>query len=164
MATAVLGLGSNLGDRLATLQRAIDALGARGVRATTCSRVWVTEPVGGPAGQPDYLNVVVRVDAGDRAPHEVLDIVHEVESELGRTREIRWGPRTIDIDILLWDRIVSDDPSVTIPHPRMLERAFVVFPLLDIDEDPRLPDGVRVVEVASPSGYARPFAPPLTTP
>jgi 2-amino-4-hydroxy-6-hydroxymethyldihydropteridine diphosphokinase len=156
-----LGLGANLGDRLAALQRAVDLLAARGVRTAASSRVWATAPVGGPADQPEFLNVVVEIDPGALAPADVLAAANDVEAELGRIRDVRWGPRTIDIDVLLWGDLTSDDPSLTIPHPRMHERAFVVMPLLDLDPDPRMPDGRRLVELPAPAGEARPYAPPL---
>jgi 2-amino-4-hydroxy-6-hydroxymethyldihydropteridine diphosphokinase len=121
--------------------------------------VWETDPVGGPAGQPPYLNAVVRMSS-DRTPEEVLDAAHDVEDALGRTRELRWGPRTIDVDVLLIDDLVIDDPGLTLPHPRLAERAFVVLPLLDIDPDPVLPTGERLLNLPL-DGVARPFAPPL---
>jgi 2-amino-4-hydroxy-6-hydroxymethyldihydropteridine diphosphokinase len=158
---ATLGLGSNLGDRLATLQRAVDLLAGRGVHTVASSRVWATSPVGGPAGQQDYLNAVIRVDPGGLEPDDALAAANAVETELGRVRDARWGPRTIDIDVLLWNGLVRDDAHLTIPHPRMCERAFVILPLLDIDPDPRLPDGTRVLDLPAPVGAARPFAPPL---
>lgn len=164
MPRVFLGLGANLGDRLATLQRAVDLLAARGVRTRACSRVWATAPVGGPPDQPGFLNVVVEVDPGAMAPAEVLAAANAVEEELGRVRKVRWGPRTIDIDVLLWGDLRSNDPALTIPHPRLHERAFVVMPLLDLDPDPRLPGGRRLVDLAAPMGEARPYAPPLAVP
>jgi 2-amino-4-hydroxy-6-hydroxymethyldihydropteridine diphosphokinase len=160
--TVTLGLGANLGDRLATLQAAVDALATAGVRAVACSRVWETVAVGGPSGQPAYLNAVVRAST-DLSPEDVLAAAHRVEGALGRTREVRWGPRTIDIDVLLYDGLVRDDPDLTIPHPQMTERAFVVLPLLELDPDPVLPTGVRLRERAV-EGDAHPFAPPLRLP
>lgn len=159
MPLVTLGLGSNLGDRLATLTAATEALAARGLRLVASSRVWETDPVGGPDDQPPYLNAVIRVTT-DRDPYEVLAAAGEVESELGRTREVRWGPRTIDVDVLLIDDLVLDDPVLTLPHPRLAERAFVVLPLLDIDPDPVLPTGERLLDIPI-DGAARPFAPPL---
>lgn len=161
MSRIFLGLGANLGDRLAALQRAVDLLATRGVRTTASSRVWATAPVGGPCGQPEFLNVVVEIDPGRMEPADVLAAANAVEAELGRVRDVRWGPRTIDIDVLLWGDLRSDDPTVTIPHPRLHERAFVVLPLLDLDPDPRLPDGRRLVDLPAPTGDARPYAPPL---
>lgn len=163
MITVTLGLGANLGDRLANLQRAVDLLAERGVRAVATSRVWETDPVGGPEGQSAYLNLVVRAET-DLEPQQVLDAAHEVEAALGRVRTERWGPRTIDIDVLLAGALTSDDPALTIPHPRMTERAFVVLPLLDIDDDPVLPDGRRVLDLPVPAGGARPYAPGVRLP
>ena len=159
MAVVTLGLGSNLGDRLGTLRAAVEALGGKGLHLVASSRVWETDPVGGPADQPPYLNAVVRVRT-DRAPLQVLEAVQEVEAGLGRTREVRWGPRTIDVDVLLIDALVLDEPDLTVPHPRIAERAFVVLPLLDIDPDPVLPTGERLLDLPI-DGAARPYAPPL---
>jgi 2-amino-4-hydroxy-6-hydroxymethyldihydropteridine diphosphokinase len=164
MSPVFLGLGANMGDRLATLQRAADLLADHGVRAVASSRVWATAPVGGPPDQPEFLNAVIEVDVDGLEPADVLEAAHNVEAELGRVRKERWGPRTIDVDVLLWGTHTSGDPDLTIPHPRMTERAFVVLPLLDVDPDPRLPDGRRVVELPAPDGEVRPFAPPLALP
>jgi 2-amino-4-hydroxy-6-hydroxymethyldihydropteridine diphosphokinase len=159
----MLGLGSNLGDRLDTLQRAVDLLGDDpAIRIDACSRVWETDPVGG-VEQPDFLNVVVRAQV-DLDPHELLAACRRVEAALGRVRTTRWGPRTIDIDILLYGRRTFDEPDLSVPHPRMLERAFVVLPLLELDPDPIMPDGSRVLDVRlgpDAAGGARPFMPPL---
>ena len=163
MHVATLGLGANLGDRIATLQRAVDLLAEQGVRVVASSRVWETEPVGGPEGQPPYLNAVVRAET-ELAAHDVLAAANRVEAALGRTREVRWGPRTIDIDVLLYDDLRHDDPELTIPHPRMTERAFVVLPLLDVDPAPVLPDGTRVLELSIDPDGARPVEPPLALP
>jgi 2-amino-4-hydroxy-6-hydroxymethyldihydropteridine diphosphokinase len=164
--TAFLGLGSNLGDRLATLQQAVDLLEeAPGLTLTGCSRVWETAPVGGPP-QPDFLNVVVRADV-DLEPLELLAACQRVEATLGRVRDVRWGPRTVDIDVLLIDAHTMEGPDLIVPHPRMHERAFVLMPLLDIDPDPRLPDGTRLLDVPlgpDAAGGVRPVAPPLRLP
>jgi 2-amino-4-hydroxy-6-hydroxymethyldihydropteridine diphosphokinase len=162
---AYLGLGANLGDRLESLQRAVDLLAAEGARATASSRVWETDPVGGPASQPAFLNAVVRIET-DLPPMELLAACHRVESALGRVRDVRWGPRTIDVDVLLYDEVTSADPALTIPHPRMAERPFVVLPLLDIDPDPVLPDGTRLLAVPTGDDVhgARPVASPLRVP
>jgi 2-amino-4-hydroxy-6-hydroxymethyldihydropteridine diphosphokinase len=164
--TAFLGLGSNLGDRLATLQQAVDLLEeAPGLTLTGCSRVWQTAPVGGPP-QPDFLNVVVRADV-DLEPLELLAACQRVEAALGRVRDVRWGPRTVDIDVLLIDAHTMEGPELIVPHPRMHERAFVLMPLLDIDPDPRLPDGTRLLDVPlgpDAAGGVRPVAPPLRLP
>ena len=102
MTDALLGLGSNLGDRLATLQQAVELLSGEGIRTVASSRVWATAPIGGPDEQPTFLNVVIRVDPGTLGPTELLSAVNRVEAALGRVRDERWGPRTIDIDVLLW--------------------------------------------------------------
>jgi 2-amino-4-hydroxy-6-hydroxymethyldihydropteridine diphosphokinase len=160
-----LGLGSNLGDRLATLQRAVDLLAAEpGLRVEASSRVWETDPVGGP-DQPDFLNVVIRV-ATDLEPLDLLAACNRTEAALGRVRDVRWGPRTVDIDVLLIDDRMIDDPALTVPHPRMTQRAFVILPLLDLDPDPILPGGVRLLDIrldGHAGAGARPFAPPLAT-
>jgi 2-amino-4-hydroxy-6-hydroxymethyldihydropteridine diphosphokinase len=163
MPLVTLGLGSNLGDRLAALQRAVDLLAGEGVRAVACSRVWITEAIGGPEDQPEFLNVVVRAETV-LDPHEVLAAANRVEAALGRVREVRWGPRTVDIDILLYDDLELDEPALTVPHPRMTERAFVVLPLLDIDPDPVLPAGRHLLGLPAPAGAARPLEPPLRLP
>ncbi len=163
MPTVTLALGANLGDRIAALQRAVAVLDDEGVHVTASSRVWETAPVGGPEGQPAFLNAVVRAETS-LDPEGVLDAAHAAERALGRERDVRWGPRTLDVDVLLYDALVRADPALTIPHPRMTERAFVLLPLLDLDPDPALPDGRRVLDLPSPDGEARPFAPPLRLP
>jgi len=131
MTRAYLALGSNLGDRLAQLQGAVDALASHAhVRVAAVSRVYETEPVGGPA-QDDYLNAVVAVDT-DLDPYELLRLAHELEAGAERVRAQRWGPRTLDVDILLYDDLELDDPALTLPHPRMWEREFVLAPLRDV--------------------------------
>jgi 2-amino-4-hydroxy-6-hydroxymethyldihydropteridine diphosphokinase len=161
-----LGIGSNLGDRLANLQGAIDVLGTSpGIRARRSSRVWETDPVGGPT-QPEFLNVVVEIDT-DLDPLDLLHACNRVEAELGRVRDVRWGPRTVDIDILLLDGLTIDGPALTVPHPRMLRRAFVLLPLLDLEPNPILPDGTRLLDVRlgpDAAAGARPYAPPLAIP
>jgi 2-amino-4-hydroxy-6-hydroxymethyldihydropteridine diphosphokinase len=160
---ATLGLGANIGDRLHSLQAAVDLLADEGVRAVASSRIWETEPVGGPPDQPAYLNAVIRTET-EAEPREVLEACNRVEVELGRTREVHWGPRTIDIDVLLYDDLIVNEPALTIPHPRMTERSFVVLPLLELDPDPVLADGTRILDLAVDGDDARPYAPPLALP
>lgn len=137
---AFLGLGSNLGDRLATLQRAVDLLDADlRSRVDGVSSVYQTEPVGGPEQDP-YLNLAVRI-ATRRRPAALLRLCHRVERALGRTRKVRWGPRTIDVDILLYDDKVIRTRDLQIPHPRLDERAFALIPLIEVAPGQRLPDG-----------------------
>ena len=135
---AVLALGSNLGDRQDILQGGVDAIaGIEGIRLTAVSPVYETVPVGGPP-QPDYLNAVVLADitiASDR----LLDRLHEVEAAFDRVRVVRWGPRTLDIDIVTVTGEQSDDPDLTLPHPRAHERAFVLAPWHDADPGAVLP-------------------------
>jgi 2-amino-4-hydroxy-6-hydroxymethyldihydropteridine diphosphokinase len=160
---AFLGLGSNVGDRLATLQRAVDLLSAEpGIRVRRSSRVWETDPVGGPE-QPDFLNAVVEVDT-ELKPFELLSAVDHVEASLGRFRDIHWGPRTIDIDILLIGDLVLTGERLAVPHPRMHERAFVIVPLLELIPDPVLPTGIRILDVRLTDQPVRPNAPPLNIP
>jgi len=124
---AYVGLGSNLGDREATIRRAADQLGA--LRLSTIRE---TEPWGY-ARQPLFLNAVAELDT-DLAPRALLDRLLEVERELGRTRAgPRYGPRTIDLDLLLYGDEVHDEPGLTVPHPRLHERAFVLEPLFELD-------------------------------
>ena len=126
------------------------------------SRVWETDPVGGP-DQPDFLNIVAEVQT-ELEPHALLDAVNRIEASLGRTREIRWGPRTIDIDILLIDQLTIDDDRLTVPHPRMHQRAFVLLPLIDLIPDPILPDDTHLLHVRLPDQPVRPAHPPLWVP
>ncbi len=158
---AFLGLGGNLGDRLANLQRAADLLAATtGIVVLRSSRIYETAPVGPP--QPDFLNAVVEVDT-TLSPEDLLAACAAVERELHRVRGIRWGPRTIDVDLLAYDDRVIETNELIVPHPRMHERAFVLVPLLELAEDPPLPGG-RHVQDLSTDGWTddvRLFAPPL---
>jgi 2-amino-4-hydroxy-6-hydroxymethyldihydropteridine diphosphokinase len=131
---AFLALGSNLGDRAAHLQGAVDALArADAVRVVRVSRVYETAPVGGPE-QDAYLNAVVAIDT-EREPHALLELAQELEGGAHRVRVERWGPRTLDVDVLLYDDIRLDDAELTLPHPRMWERGFVLAPLRDVAAD-----------------------------
>jgi 2-amino-4-hydroxy-6-hydroxymethyldihydropteridine diphosphokinase len=165
-ATAYLGLGSNLGDRLAKLASAVEALAAQaGIRVARSSRVYETDPLGGPT-QPEFLNAVVEVET-DLAPRELLEACGRVETELGRVRDERWGPRTIDVDLLTYGEETIDEPDLVVPHPRMHERAFVLVPLAELDADPPLPGGRRLATLrVGPTAVlgVRPFAPPLGIP
>jgi 2-amino-4-hydroxy-6-hydroxymethyldihydropteridine diphosphokinase len=141
-ARAFLSLGSNLGDRQATLLAALDALDRGGARIIRRSSLYETGPVG-KIDQPRFLNLVVEV-ATDLTPADLLALCQSVERELGRVRKERWGPRTLDIDILLYDRLTMQTPSLTIPHPEMTRRRFVLEPLLEIAPGASLPDGKRL--------------------
>jgi len=135
--TIVLALGSNLGDRLANLQRGITELCGAGLRCTAVSAVFETAPVGGP-DQDDYLNAVLL--ASSALPgREILSRCQQAEAALHRVRTVRWGPRTLDADIIACGTEVSTDPLLTLPHPRAHERAFVLAPWLDVAPDAVLP-------------------------
>lgn len=166
-ARAYLGLGSNLGDRLANLQGAVEALAAQpDVKVLRSSRVYETEPVGGPQ-QPEYLNAVLEIET-TLSPRDLLDACLSAEATLGRVRAERWGPRAIDVDVLTYDHEEIDEPGLSIPHPRMHERGFVLVPLVELDaDDPPLPGGRRLATLrlgpAAALGVC-PFAPPLRMP
>ncbi|MDP2012595.1 MAG: 2-amino-4-hydroxy-6-hydroxymethyldihydropteridine diphosphokinase [Actinomycetota bacterium] len=137
MSSAVLGLGANLGDAIAALQGAVDALvSTAGITVNCSSAVFATEPVGGPQ-QPTYVNAVVLIQT-TLTPMQLLQRVNAIEEQWHRTREVRWGPRTLDIDIIVFDSLVSSDPRLTLPHPRASERGFVLVPWLDADPDAEL--------------------------
>ncbi len=159
-----LGLGSNLGDRLGNLTAAVEGLERRAVHTARSSRVYETDPVGGPP-QPEYLNAVIEVDT-ELEPAELLRACLDAERELGRVRGERWGPRVIDIDLLTYgDRTISE-PGLEVPHPRMHERAFVLVPLLELDADPALPGGRSAAKLRlGPEALSgvRPHAPPIVT-
>lgn len=146
MTAAALSIGANLGDRLAALQYAVDTLAEAGT-VVGVSDVYETDPVGGPE-QPDYYNAVVVLQT-TAEPREVLAAAHRAEQGKGRTREIRWGARTLDVDVLAYDRVTSADPDLTLPHPRATQRAFVMVPWAQIDPNFRLPDGRTVAQVAA---------------
>ena len=129
---AFLGLGSNLGDRLRYLRDAVDTL--RGVGLAAVSPVYETDPVGGPGGQDRYLNLVVELHT-DRTPHDLLGVCRRLEAAAGRVRDERWGPRSLDVDVLWVDGVTLDDPDLTVPHPRLWQRRFVVAPLRDLAPD-----------------------------
>jgi len=131
MAIVYLALGSNLGDRYQYLHKAVDALKANGIQVYKVSTVIETDPVGGP-GQGQYLNAVLKAETR-LSPEGLHGITSSIERELGRVRKVRNGPRVIDIDILLYDDIKLVSRSLIIPHPRMLERDFVLQPLNEID-------------------------------
>ena len=132
MTTAYIGLGSNLGDRQGYLDRAIQAMQNHAdLEVTQISSYYETEPVDGPPGQPDFLNAVIEVQT-DLTPQDLLDVLQDIERELGRVRRERFGPRTIDLDLLLYGDRAVDVPGLIIPHPRMHERGFVLEPLAEI--------------------------------
>ncbi|MEE1621402.1 2-amino-4-hydroxy-6-hydroxymethyldihydropteridine diphosphokinase [Zafaria sp. Z1313] len=146
--TAVLALGSNLGERSDTLSNAVaDLVAHPQMRLCQVSEVVQTRPVGGPDGQPDYLNMVLEVET-TLAPVALLRHCQSVEDAHHRVRGVRWGPRTLDVDIITYGEVELDLPELTIPHPRAAERAFVLQPWAWMDPDAQL-GGTPVGELAS---------------
>ncbi|MDV5146560.1 2-amino-4-hydroxy-6-hydroxymethyldihydropteridine diphosphokinase [Streptomyces sp. SBC-4] len=152
---AVLALGANLGNRLETLQGAVDALGdTPGLRVKAVSPVYETAPWGvEPGTQPSYLNAVALVKT-TLPPSSLLERAHAVEEAFHRVREERWGARTIDVDIIAYADVVSDDPVLTLPHPRAHERAFVLAPWNDVDPEAQLPGRGPVAALLAAIGSA----------
>lgn len=149
-ATGHLALGGNLGDRRATLQAAVDALPAHGVTPLACSSVYATAAVGGPPGQPDYLNACLRI-ATDHAPLALLETCKAIERALGRPAPgapgyVHHGPRSVDLDVLLLGPEPFSHERLTIPHAAMTRRRFVLVPLLELDFGLALPDGTRLAD------------------
>ncbi len=137
--TACVGIGSNLGDRRAAIEQAVERLrSARGISEVRVSSMHETEPVGGPTGQGKYLNAAARVET-TLEPLELLRLFLDIEARLGRVRSERWGPRIIDLDLLLYDQLTITAPELTVPHPRMHERRFVLGPLAEIAAEMRHP-------------------------
>jgi 2-amino-4-hydroxy-6-hydroxymethyldihydropteridine diphosphokinase len=142
----VLALGSNLGDRQAALQQAVDETAATpGIDVVAVSPVYETAPVGGP-GQPDYLNAVLVAETSLPA-RGILARTQAIEAALHRTREVRWGPRTLDVDIIAYGDEESADPVLTLPHPRARSRAFVLAPWHDAEPSAWLPGAGSVASL-----------------
>jgi 2-amino-4-hydroxy-6-hydroxymethyldihydropteridine diphosphokinase len=159
-----LGLGSNVGDRMANLRGARDALGRHGVTVTASSSAYETEPQGQVLDQPDFLNAAVRIET-DLGPEDLLDACKAVERELGR--ELggpRHGPRAIDVDLLLLGPTQYESERLTLPHREVTTRRFVLVPLLELDPDLTLPSGQRLadtLEGLTPGQSVSRVAPPL---
>ncbi|HEY5033071.1 MAG TPA: 2-amino-4-hydroxy-6-hydroxymethyldihydropteridine diphosphokinase [Actinomycetes bacterium] len=137
MTRVAVGMGANLGDRLATLQAALAEL-ALSLSEVRVSAVYETAPVGGPEGQPAFLNAVA-VGTTTRAASDLLGAMQAIEASHGRVRDVRWGPRTLDLDLLAYGTDVSADPVLTLPHPRAHLRAFVLVPWAEIEPSYALP-------------------------
>jgi 2-amino-4-hydroxy-6-hydroxymethyldihydropteridine diphosphokinase len=152
--TGYLGLGSNVGDSAAHLRAALDLLAAREVGIEAVSSAYVTEPVGEVLDQPDFLNAVVRVRTS-LGPEPLLDACKAVEAERGRSLSApRHSPRPLDVDLLLLGDLELETPRLTLPHPEVTTRRFVLAPLLELDPDLALPDGTRLADAlaALPEG------------
>lgn len=134
---AFLSLGSNLGDRASHLRRAVDQLRAGSIPTVTAvSSVYETEAIGGPEEQGAFLNLVVELAVPlDVDPYRILEQCHRLEAAAGRVRTVRWGPRTLDADVVWVDGITLDDPDLTVPHARWRERRFVLAPLAELAPD-----------------------------
>ena len=144
---AVVALGSNVGDSRQILSKTVEQFRSHSeVQHVSVSPLAKTAPVGGPE-QPDFLNQVLVV-ATTLAPYALLQFAHELEHQAGRVRDIRWGPRTLDVDIITYDDVVSDHAELLLPHPRAHQRAFVLAPWSWVDPDARL-DGTPVAELAA---------------
>jgi 2-amino-4-hydroxy-6-hydroxymethyldihydropteridine diphosphokinase len=150
--TVVLALGSNVGDRMANLQRGIDLVDGGGLAATAVSGVFETTPIGGPA-QDDYLNAVL-LAASSLPARDILVRCAAAEQAAGRIRTVRWGPRTLDVDIITCGDERSADPQLTLPHPRAHERAFVLAPWLDVQPAAVLPGWGPVADLLAGSSTA----------
>jgi 2-amino-4-hydroxy-6-hydroxymethyldihydropteridine diphosphokinase len=162
MVAVHLGIGSNVGDRMTTLRRAVEALSTAGEILATSS-IYETAPFG-VTGQPDFLNCCVKLDTR-LAPRELLERTRDIERELGRVAGSRWGPRTADIDILLYGDHSIRTPELVLPHPGLLQRAFVLVPLAEIAADQSIPEAhITVAEalrrVVRQPGDVRRVAPP----
>src|SRR4051794_4108258 len=148
MSSAVLSLGANLGDRAGTLRAALSGLQDDGLVARS---VLYETPPWGPVEQPPYLNAVA-VARGPRDAAGWLALAHELEQAAGRTRDVRWGPRTLDVDVVTVTGddgapVVSDDPELTLPHPRAHERAFVLVPWLSLEPTAELPGHGKIADL-----------------
>ena len=143
-----LGLGSNVGDRRANLQAAVDALPAHGVQVLASSSTYDTDPVGPVQDQPAFLNACVRI-ATALAPEDLLDACKAVERDLGRDLEagVRYGPRPIDVDVLMLGDVALTSERLTLPHAQATSRRFVLIPLLELDFDLATPDGTLLRDV-----------------
>lgn len=157
MTTAYVALGSNLGDPATQLSSALRALRQLPDSTLADCSPWYRSRAVGPGEQPDYLNAVARLETA-LAAVDLLRALQAIEAAQGRQRELRWGPRTIDLDILLYGESVIDSPELCVPHPRLKERNFVLFPLFDLAPELALPCGTRIeslLQYCSRDGLSR---------
>lgn len=162
MTTAYLGLGSNLGERQQLLSAARSALAAEaGIALTGASALYETDPLGGPAGQPPFLNAVLRIET-DLPPRQLLQRCMALEARFGRERREHWGPRTLDLDLLDYGGLVLADPELVLPHPRLPERAFVLVPLAELAPGWRHPQlgqsAAELLAALTATGGVRPWS------
>ncbi|MDC0953777.1 2-amino-4-hydroxy-6-hydroxymethyldihydropteridine diphosphokinase [Porticoccaceae bacterium] len=154
MALAYIGLGSNLSDTVAgqeldsraQLNLAIDSLSAHPHILVSRRSSFYQTPAIGPGEQPNYINAVAQLDS-QLAPLDLLDLLQSIENQQGRVRTVRWGARTLDLDILLYDQLIENSERLTVPHPRMHERGFVLAPLSEIAPDLCLPNGENIQQL-----------------
>ena len=155
MARCLIALGANLGEPAATVRAALQQLAQQpGVTQVVASALYQTAPVGGPAGQAVYVNAAARFET-DLSPQAVLALLQSLEQQFGRARRETWGPRTLDLDLLLYGDAVVDEPGLRVPHPHLQERAFALIPLLDVLPEARIPgygaarDAVSALEMSN---------------
>jgi 2-amino-4-hydroxy-6-hydroxymethyldihydropteridine diphosphokinase len=156
-ALAYIGIGGNLGDVPATMRRALQSLQREPLCRICKISPWYRSKAIGPGVQHDHLNAVIELRTQLQAT-SLLGRLHDIEAAAGRIRDLRWGPRTLDLDLLLYDELVVEDEQLTVPHPRLTERNFVVFPLFDLAPQLRLPDGTRLADIRqtlAPDGLIR---------
>lgn len=144
MIRCFIGLGSNLNDPIHQVKSALQALATDArIRFVKHSPLYRSEPVG-PAGQPDYINAVAEIFTA-LSPYELLDLLQQIEQDHQRVRQVRWGPRTLDLDLLLYGDELLNTERLTLPHPHMTVRNFVLRPLADLDEKLSLPGGEKII-------------------
>jgi len=148
---AYIGIGGNLGDVAATMRQTLLRLEREPLCRIANVSPWYRSQAIGPGLQHDYLNAVIALRT-QLQPLALLNSLHELETAAGRIRDVRWGPRTLDLDLLLYDELVFGDEQLQVPHPRLRERNFVVFPLFDLAPHLCLPDGSRLVEICQTLG------------
>ena len=150
--TAYIALGSNLENPGMQLQRAVDEIASvPGIELSSVSQLYLSDPVG-PEGQPDYCNAVVKIETS-LEPIALLDAMQAIEQDHGRVRSVRWGPRTLDLDILLYGNQVIETERLTVPHYQMHVRNFVLCPLADISPELVMPDGTTLGSLLEENGH-----------
>lgn len=146
MAKVYVGLGSNVGDRLKNIRTAVNKLGLYNeIKVVNASSVWETEPIGN-KDQNWYLNAVVAVET-EHSPHDLLKVCKKIEKDIGRKKTTRWGQREIDLDILIFNQEVIKNNKLTIPHPELFNRAFVVYPLLEVNPEIEMVFNVEIDKI-----------------